>query len=251
MTLWAAGKASAPRSSSITLRKRLHVNTLLTEPGTVEVEWGGLYSFATSNFEMPSTIKFTPQGTHILWGRTEYSLAFDSLVSADNAGERTTEFSDRLTLTANSLLFDGEKLDIAIAPQVTAFLRDESGVRLGPTAIARYDWGQNSAGVTLSWSAATVSSATNPAGTLDAGVGYGRRLRPSGFVGHFTPHCNAVWEKSTGLERILSVFEGVEYQFTDRAAVDVSGQHFAIVGGQVDHQFVIGFTINLGRLGNY
>src|SRR6476469_7366281 len=66
-------------TSNITLRKRLHVNTLITEPGTVEVEFDNLYSFTTTNFIVPSTIKYTPEGTHILWGRTEYSAAFDSI----------------------------------------------------------------------------------------------------------------------------------------------------------------------------
>src|SRR5215510_10139292 len=67
------------RGSSVTQRKRLHVNDLITEPGTVEIDWANLYSYTTSNFTMPSALKYTPSGTSFFWGRTEYSLAFDSV----------------------------------------------------------------------------------------------------------------------------------------------------------------------------
>jgi hypothetical protein len=56
-----------------------------------------------------------------------------------------------------------------------------------------------------------------------------------------------VYEKSTGVQRFVSIFEGVEYQITEKFAVDFSGQHFSVVGGAVDHQLVIGITANLGR----
>lgn len=43
---------------------------------------------------------------------------------------------------------DGEKLDIALAPTASVLLRGDSGMRLGAAAIARYDAGRSSAGVT-------------------------------------------------------------------------------------------------------
>lgn len=234
--------------SNITLRKRLHVNTLITEPGTAEIEWGSLYSASTDNFTLPAAFKYTPRGPHIIWGRTEYSVAFDSVSVADVGGGRVAQFSQSLTATATSVLHDGEKLDIAIAPQAVFFLRGEQGSRLGAVAIARYDTGRNSMGVTVSWSAATHSSPSNPAGTFDVGLGYGRRLAASGLLGKFTPHGNAVWERSTGLERVVSVFEGVEYQMTDRLAFDLSGQHFGINASAPDNQVVFGITLNVGKL---
>ncbi len=233
--------------NTISLKKRLHVNTLITEPGTVEIDWASLYSFGSANFAMPSAIKYTPVGSHILWGRTEYSIAFDSLDVVDFGGGRLTQFSQTATLTATAVVHDGEKFDIAIAPQVTFFLRDESGARLGAIAIARYDFGQNTVGTSLSWSGATHPSPTNPAGTFDAGIAFGRRLAPGGALGHLTPHINVVWERSTGFAHVLSVFEGVEYQITERVAVDFSAQHFAAAGGTTDHQAVIGMTVNLGH----
>jgi hypothetical protein len=238
---------SGNRASAITLRKRVHVNTLITEPGTMELEWGGAFSSA-GNFTFPSAIKYTPEGTHPWWGRTEFSAGFDSLASALQFDNRVTQFSDRLTLAASCVVHDGARLDLAFAPQVSFLLRGDEGQRLGATAIARYDWGRNSAGVTLTWTGATVSSDTNPAGTFDIGAGYGRRLMASGPLGHLTVHANWLYEKSTSVERVVSLFEGIEYQVTDKVAVDFAGQHFSVWGGAVDHQVSVGLTVNTGRL---
>ena len=238
---------SAAAQSTITLRKRLHVNTLITEPGTIELDWANDYSFTSDSFTMPSTIKYTPEGKHILWGRTEFAASFDAISTAVQNDVRIAHFSDRLTFAATSVLFDGEKFDMAVAPYASVFLRGEFGMRAGATLIARYDFGRNSAGVTVSWSGATVSSPSNPAGIFDAGLGFGRRLKSSGFLGHLTPHGNVVYEKSTGVDRLISMFEGAEYQITEKLALDISGQHFNVVGGTSDHQIVIGLTLNFGR----
>ena len=141
---------------------------------------------------MPSVIKHTPMGKSILWGRTEYSAAFDAIDSVALAGQRTTQFKDRATLAANAVLKDGEKLDIAIQPAATFFLRGESGAPLGATAIVRYDVGCHSMGATMTWTAATAPSPTNPAGTWDFGGGIRRRLAAAGAWLHITPHVNAV-----------------------------------------------------------
>jgi len=232
----------------IGLRKRLHVNPLITDPGTMDVEWGGAFSTGGS-FSFPSTVRYTPEGPYIFWGRTEFSASFDSLSSAVQFDDRATQFSDRVTVAANCVVYDGKELDIAIAPQTSFFLRGDRGVRAGATAIARYDHGRNSAGMTVTWTAATAASATNPAGTLDIGLGYGRRLMASGPLSHLTPHVNWLWERSTGNGGAqISLFEGAEYQITDNVAVDFSAQHFSVWGGQVDHQIVVGLTVNAGHL---
>jgi len=223
------------------------VNDLITEPGTVEIDWGNLYSYTTSNFTMPSAMKYTPSGNSLLWGRTEYSVAFDSISSAVDLGTRTTQFSDRISVAATSVVFDSPHFDIAIAPQATVFLRDASGARYGATLIAREDIGLNSLGATTSWSGATSSSASSPAGTWDFGVGYGRHLATTGALNRFTPHLNTVWERSTGFERTFSAFAGVEYQITSRVALDATGQRTGLTSG-ADRQILLGMTINLGKL---
>src|SRR5215813_7040345 len=237
---------SSNRGSSVTLRKRLHINDLITEPGTVEIDWANLYSYTNSNFTMPSSLKFTPLGTSLLWGRTEYSIAFDSISSAVDLGTRTTQFSDRVTLTGTSILLDTTHFDIAVAPQATFFLREESGARYGATFIAREDIGLSSLGATINWSGATTSSASNPAGTWDFGAGFGRHLSANGLLGRFTPHVNVVLERSTGFERTCSTFAGVEYQITRRVAFDATGQRIGLTAG-ADRQILVGMTINLGK----
>jgi len=226
---------------TISLKKRLHVNTLITEPGTIEIDYASAYSFSSGGLLMPTALKYTPVGHHDWWGRTEYSLAFNSY---DN---QASQFGQSVTLTGTCVLRDGEKLDLAIAPQVTAFLRDERGVRAGATAIARLDVGRNSIGTTFGWSGATHSSPTNPAGTIDVGAGFGRRLAAGGALGHFSPHLNAGWERSTGVPRIASLLEGVEYQIVDQVAFDVSAQQVAATGHTPDRQVIFGITLNLGH----
>ena len=230
------------RSPAITLRKRIHVNTLITPPGTAEIEWGGSFS-RDGGYTFPMTLHYTPEGHHVWWGRTEFSASFDSLVH-----DSATQFGDRSTFAATCVVHDGDQLDIAVAPQVSFLWRGDSGARVGATAIARYDVGRSSAGVTFTWTGATQASPTNPAGTFDAGVGYGFRLQPSGPLGHLTPHVNAIYEKSASSDRQLSLFEGIEYQVTDPFAIDFSLQHIAISSRQADTQFVVGITVNTPKL---
>lgn len=256
--LFAAPQASAEfnlrpsrvfhRSTGVSGRKRLNVNDLIAEPGTVEIDWGGLYSYTTSTLTLPSAVRYTPGGNSLFIGRTEYSVAFDSLSSAVNTGIRSTQFSDRLTFAATSVVYDSEHFDIAFAPQVTTFLRGDSGVRVGATTIARYDGGGSTIAATASWTAATTASETNPSGTWDFGGGFGHHLAEKGLLSQFTPHVNVTLEKSTGFQRTLAGFGGVEYQLTKRVAIDVAGQRFGLIGGGQDRQVLVGLTINLGKL---
>src|SRR5712692_1228514 len=130
---------AAKRAPAISLRKRLHVNPLITVPDTIDIEWGGSFS-TTGSFTMPTSIHYTPEGRHVWWGRTEFSASFDSLTYQQPA----THFGDRASFAATCVVHDGEKLDIAIAPQVSLLLRGDAGARIGSTAIARYDSGHHS-----------------------------------------------------------------------------------------------------------
>ncbi|MEO7650379.1 MAG: hypothetical protein ABIZ80_07910, partial [Bryobacteraceae bacterium] len=213
----------------------------------IEVEWGGSVS-TTGNYSLPAVVKYTPEGDSILWGRTEFSAWFDSLESAVLDNSRLNQFSDHVSFGANSVVYEGAKLDVAIGTQASYFLRDQPGLRIGATAIGRYDWGRNSAGLSVGWSGATASSDGNPAGTMDLNAGFGRKLRASGFLSRCTAHSNVLAEKYTGQRRLFSIFEGLEYQFTDRVALDVSGQHLSVGGGIRDHQISMALTVNTGHL---
>ena len=239
--------AASSARQPISLQRRVHVNTLITEPGSAEVEWDNVFA-SNSNYVMPSLFKFTPVGSNIIWGRTEYSIGFDTVNSVLQFDQRINHFSDRVTLAATSVLRDGKIFDFAVAPSASFFLRGEQGARLGATSIARWDWGRNSLGTTLGWTAATHASPTNPSGIMDWSTGYGRRLAAGGAWRHLTPHTNLQVEKASGLTRQISVFEGIEYQITGRVALDFSGQHYGLGSGAVDHQAVIALTVHFGKL---
>src|SRR2546430_15793484 len=100
------GAASAPRAAvfrrspsasqrapAIALRKRLHVNTLITEPDTMDVQFGGAFSW-NGSFTLPTSVSYTPEGSHIYWGRTEFLAGFDSLNSSVGSFNRTTQLGD-------------------------------------------------------------------------------------------------------------------------------------------------------------
>jgi hypothetical protein len=230
-------------AAGVSQRKRLHVNDLITEPGTVEIDSGYLYSWTTGSITLPTALKWTPDGDSLLLGRTEYSVAFDSVNSAASGGLRSTQFSDRLSLTTTSVIYDSEHFDVAVAPQLTTLLRNDSGIRAGATVVGRLDAGGNTVAGTAGWSGATSPSDSNPAGVWDMGAGYARKL------GRFTPHMTVVWENATGFERTISVFGGVEYQCSEQFAVDVTAQRYSLAGPGPDRQVLVGVTWNFGHGG--
>jgi hypothetical protein len=223
VTATAAFCASRPRTTrpaAISLRKRLHVNPLITEPDTIEIDWGGAFPI-DGPWSLPTSMRFTPEGKHTYWGRTEFSASFDS------------RRFDRATFAATCVVVDGDRFDLAVVPVAATTLRGDRGVKGGGLAIARYDARNSSAGVTAQW----------VAGTVDFGAGYGRQ-----FLNRLTAHANWQWEKSTGTARQILIAEGVEYQMSDPFAIDVSAQHQNLWGGHVDHQIVVGLTFQTRRL---
>ena len=85
------------------MRKRVHVNTLITEPDTIQVQWGGAFSWDGS-FTFPTSVAYTPEGSHIYWGRTEFSAGFDSLNSSVQFFNRNTQLGDRATFAATCVI---------------------------------------------------------------------------------------------------------------------------------------------------
>jgi hypothetical protein len=235
-------------ASGVTQRKRLHINDVIAAPGSVELDWAALYSGTSQYLTTPSALKFTPGGNSFFWGRTEYSVTFDSIASEVNDGSRAFHFSDRVMFAATAVVFDSEHLDVALAPQVTALLRNDSGFRIGATTIARYNKGLNDLGAYLGWSGATSATDTNPAGVWDFAAGYGRQLASSGLPSQFTLHATTQLERSTGFESNLAVFAGVEYQITPRFALDLSANRFGLTGGNPDRQLMLSLTITLGKI---
>jgi hypothetical protein len=67
------------------------------------------------------------------------------------------------------------------------------------------------------------------------------------FGARTTVHVDGQFERATGYSGAWSFFEGVEFQFTPAAAIEVSGQHLNVTGGILDHQLVVGLIINFGN----
>jgi hypothetical protein len=47
---------------------------------------------------------------------------------------------------------------------------------------------------------------------------------------------------------VLTAFEGLEYQMTERLAFDIAAQQTAAAGTPRDRQIAVGLTYNLGRV---
>ena len=216
------------RLPSNSLRRRLHVNSLLTKPGTLELESDYQLS-STGDWFAPAILKFTPEPAG---GRTEFSVASD-----------LGHLSNSTTLQALTSLHAGSSWNLAAGPLVSFLSHQDSGLRLGAIALARRDSGPHSFGFTALWSGANRPSDSNPAGTFDWGAGFGRRLSS-----HFAASANFNQEKSTGVHRLDAVVEGLEYQINPSTSFNLSGQHRWFGFGVRDHQLQLAFTINFGRL---
>lgn len=224
------------RSSGLSLRRRLFTSPLITDPGSMDLEFSGAYD-TNSSWTTPTTLKFTPFG----W-RTELSAGVDTLAHVvEDSGDTDTHFSDHVNLAATTAFRAGEHFSWAFAPTLAVFLRNESGARIGGALLGRYDRGWNTISASAAWSGATHDSPTNPAGVFDVTGGYGRKF------GRFTPYGTVQYERASGLGGGYSIFEGVEFEVNDRLSFDLSGQHYALNSAQPDHQIVAGLTWNLHR----
>jgi hypothetical protein len=92
------------------------------------------------------------------------------------------------------------------------------------------------------WSGATRTSDTNPAGLMDVNLGYGRQLSK-----RWSAYSSVQWERACGVASQYSLFEGVELQTNERFALDLAGQHYALNTATHDHQIVLGITYTLFR----
>ena len=54
-------------------------------------------------------------------------------------GQRSTQFSDHVSGAAPKVVYGGEKLNVALAPTASFFLRGDRGARLGAAVVARVD----------------------------------------------------------------------------------------------------------------
>lgn len=237
LLLLAGGVAEArlPRfrrqAHAIGTRNRVHVNRLITEAGTLELEIG--VGFGAD----PALLKYTAEGDSLLWGRTEYSVGFDYLHGSND-----------VTLAANSLLLDGVHWNVSVGPAVTIVRQDGSGLRGGGTVATRYDRGLGSVGATANWSKATRPGAGTPADVAAFGLGGGVRLGKAGWRGKLTLNGNLLNEHASSTAAAWSTFEGLEWEATGHVSANVVVQQIDWGGANRDKQVFVGLTVNFGRV---
>lgn len=219
------------QAQAIGTRNRVHVNRLITEPGTLELEIGAGFSEYMDNTN-PALLKYTP-----ITGRTEFSVGFDYAHSSND-----------VTLAANSLLYDGEHWNVSLGPSLTIVQQGGRGLRAGATAVTRYDHGPASIGLTATWSKATRPNDNIPADITAFGLGGGVRLGKTGWRSHLTANGNVLVEKDSATPKIISTFEGLEWEITGRISANAVVQQLDWRGPNRDNQFFLGLTVNFGRL---
>ncbi len=224
------------QAQSIGTRNRVHVNRLITEPGTFEMEVGAGFSEYGDNID-PVLLKFTAAGDSLLLGKTEYSVGFDYWHGSND-----------VTLAANSLLLDGERWNVSVGPTVTIVRQDGSGLRAGGTVVTRYDRGLGSVGATATWSKATRPGAGTPADLAAFGLGGGVRLGSAGWRGKLTLNGNVLSEHASATPGGWSTFEGLEWELTGRVSANAVVQQVDWGGANRDNQFFVGVTVNFGRV---
>jgi len=237
------------KAQAILERRRLRAGRMITMPGTVDLLIGNTIT-PQGDFAQPWSLQWTPEGDSLLRGRTEYAVSFDALTSNTRPDlPRLTHASDHLGLTATSVIRDGEKLDIAIAPQATFLWRDDRGARVGTGLVARYDFSPlTNLGASIAWTGATAPSPTNPSGVWDVGFGFGRKLAAGGARSRLNLHANTVIERATGLNRLHILSEGLGVSVTENLTLGVTAQHYySATNGAFAQQCLVSFDWNLGK----
>lgn len=238
--------SGARHSGSGVLRRRVHISDLITEPGTLEVEWYHTYSITSGAYWIPTQIKITPAEKGF-WGSTEFSAGSDDMTNQVQNQSRSTHFGDHLYLNMTTVLHSGQHFSLAVGPQLTVLWRNDSGIRAGAYTITRWDLGRSSLGLTASWTGATQPSPTNPAGTLDGGVGFGRQFGRTGSRHPVTLHTSAIYERSTDFHGFPSFYEGAGIQLSKKVTLDVTASQLGSTDNGYDHQVQAGLIVNFGN----
>ena len=233
------------RVSTLSNRRRMHLQNLVTDPGTLEIEMG--VAGSGNGVTAPFTLKYTPGVGRPFWHRTEFSVDLDAVSSLPGDLYWVTQFSDPVGIAATHLLHQGKILSLYFAPQVAFLTRSDDGLRGGATAVVNTDLGAFSMAANVTWTAATSPTESNPAGDLQVGTGLVRRIGGTNENPRWTLFVNGLQENPTLGDTTYSVFEGVSYQVRRSLAVDVSVRHLNLASGRADHQVLGGITVNSGR----
>lgn len=122
--------------------------------GCLETELG--FIGVNSSRQLATVITAAPFRSH-----TDFSALFNLLDSAKTAGDRTTQFGNRVDFVIRQQVFAKGGFEFTAAPRSTAFLRGTDGGRIGATAAAQYSCGKYLGALNLTFTRALANPSSN------------------------------------------------------------------------------------------
>lgn len=227
-------------------RPTFTADTSTAAPGTLELESG--LTFAKGFFGVPFNFKFVPEVSRGLLHRMEFSAGFRGVSSVSFAGGRITRFGESVAFVVRRPVFERTGFSFALAPRALFFTRDESGARLGLTAIAVYSSGHNGLVANYTWSGATRSSPNNAAGEHEIASDFSRTLGHSGVPGRLAVFGGVFWARPTGRDSIVALGQGISFRVRPNWVLDLAVREEGLGSGPRGYRILAGFTVNPGRI---
>lgn len=245
LLLCATGVAEAARKSHRSRRqRRVYSNEIFTiEPGTIELESGTNYG--SDAFTMPTTLKYEPAFALPLLGQIEVSISSDTFTLLNDTGKRTAQFAGQQTAAVLRPVFQRGGFAIALQPQVVFSVRGEESVRLGSAALVGWTRSAHSLVGTVTWTAATHSSDSNPAQQYDYDLAYVYAIGKS----RYSMLSEVQWSTAHGQSSEAFMTLGMTCRVTPRFMLDAGFREQGVGASQRHPHLLAGFTWNLGRVG--
>lgn len=221
-------------------------DTSTTAPGTIELETGG--TFSDGLFSLGNSIKFTPDVANRFFRTGEFSASFDAVTVHSAQGRSHTRFGDRIVMRWRRPFFSRGGFSAAVAPHVTALLRDASGARFGATGILAYSAGRSAAVFNAAIGRATSASPGNPSKSGALLADFVHTIADSGAWSKVSVFAGVQSEHATGSRNVVSLGQGVSWRVRPNLVFDAALRETRLNLPQNDIQILFGLTLNLGRL---
>ena len=236
--------AAARKSHGGRRQRRVYSNEIFTiEPGTLELEFGT--NSGSDGFTMPITFKYEPDFASPLLRQIELSLSSDTFTLLNGPDQLTTQFAGQQTAAVLRPVFQREGFAIALQPQSVFSIRGEESPRLGSAALVGWARSAHSLVGTVTWTAATHSSATNPAQQYDYDLTYVYTIGKS----RYSIMTDMQWSMANGQTSQGFLTLGMVWRIRNRFSLDAGLREQGIGTSQQHTHALAGFTWNLGRFG--
>jgi hypothetical protein len=245
LLLCAADVAEAARKTHRSRRqRRVYSNEIFTiEPGTVELEFGT--NTGSDAFTMPTTLKYEPDFASPLLRQIELSLSSDTFTLLNNSGTHTVQFAGQQTAAVLRPIFQREGFAVALQPQVVFSIRGGESPRFGSAVLAGWAHGAHSLVGTVTWTAATHSSDSNPAQQYDYDAAYVYAIAKS----RYSILTDLQWSTAHRQPSQGFLTLGMVCRIRPTFSLDAGLREQGVGTSQRHPHLLAGFTWNLGRVG--